>query len=38
MRDGSAAIAVITPFTFFDGDGVEVFASSVGTQVRNSAS
>jgi Domain of unknown function DUF1828 len=34
MRDGSAAIAVITPFTFFDGDGVEVFASSVGTQVH----
>lgn len=25
-RDGSEAIAVITPFTFFDGDGLELFA------------
>lgn len=33
-RDGSAVIAVMTPFTFADGDCIEMFAEQVGNQVR----
>jgi hypothetical protein len=33
-RDGSAVIAVMTPFTFADGDGIEMFAEQVGGQFR----
>lgn len=33
MRDGSEAVALQTPFTFFDGDGVELFAAAHGPQV-----
>jgi hypothetical protein len=34
MRDGSDAVAIQTPFAFFDGDGVEVYAARVGNQVH----
>lgn len=33
-RDGSAVVSVMTPFCFADGDGIEMFAEQVGTQVR----
>lgn len=32
-RDGSACVAVVTPFSFFDGDGLSVFAFSAGDKV-----
>lgn len=34
MRDGSGAVALHTPFTFFDGDGVEIYATSAGPGVQ----
>ena len=34
MRDGSSAVALQTPFAFFDGDGFEVYASAAGSQVH----
>lgn len=34
MRDGSDAVALHTPFAFFDGDGFEVYATRAGTQVH----
>lgn len=32
-RDGSACVAVVTPFSFFDGDGLSIFAFTVGDKV-----
>ncbi|MBB1161487.1 DUF1828 domain-containing protein [Aquariibacter albus] len=34
MRDGSLCAAVVTPFRFFDGDGMSLFAFSVGDTVH----
>jgi hypothetical protein len=34
MRDGSQAVALQTPFSFFDGDGFEVYAAAAGSQVH----
>lgn len=34
MRDGSQAIAILTPFSFFDGDGVTVYACAKAQQVE----
>lgn len=33
-RDGSEVIAVVSPFTFSDGDGIEMYAETVGSSVR----
>lgn len=33
-RTGDGAVALLTPFTFFDGDGIELFASSSGAQAH----
>lgn len=34
LRDGGEAISLQTPFTLFDGDGVELYAREVGAQVH----
>ncbi len=34
MRDGSTAVDIITPFSFFDGDGLDIFARSAGAHVH----
>ena len=34
MQDGSSCLAVVTPFSFFDGDGLSLFARTVGDQVH----